>query len=221
MRDTAQPKHSMERTTAMITSTLLSTLNPKLSAAEAEATAKHLQAAADRFQINTPLRIAHFLSQLAHESGFKPLSENLNYTKERLVQVWPKRFTSLELAAQYERNPEKLANFVYATVNGNSQPGDGFAYRGRGFIQITGRGNYARYGKMINVDVVAKPDAALSTEVSALLAAAYWSDRGCNTTADAGDSQDVVAKVTKLVNGGQLGLDDRLAKFRTCMQALH
>jgi putative chitinase len=205
----------------MITADVLCSLNPKLDATTAATTAQSLQKAADKFGINTRLRVAHFLAQLAHESGFQARAENLSYSKERLVQVWPKRFTSIEAAAPYERNPEKLANYVYATVNGNSQPGDGFAYRGRGFIQLTGRGNYARYGKMVGVDVVSAPDLAMKVEVSALLAAAYWDAAGCNKAADLGESQDAVVKVTKLVNGGTVGLEDRLNKFQKCLQTLH
>ncbi|HLL52651.1 MAG TPA: glycoside hydrolase family 19 protein [Myxococcaceae bacterium] len=205
----------------MITAEVLRSLNPKLDATTAATTAQSLQKAADKFGINTRLRVAHFLAQVAHESGFQAKAENLSYSKERLVQVWPKRFTSIEAAAPYERNPEKLANYVYATVNGNSQPGDGFAYRGRGFIQLTGRGNYARYGKMVGVDVVSAPDLAMKVEVSALLAAAYWDAAGCNKAADLGESQDAVVKVTKLVNGGTVGLEDRLTKFQKCLQTLH
>lgn len=207
----------------MITAQLLRSLSPKLDASSAEAVAPHLQIAAEQFEINTSRRMAHFLAQLAHESGFRPVAENLNYSAEGLRKTWPKVFTE-QLALECQRNPERIANLAYQSSTlgprlGNTQPGDGFKFRGRGFIQITGRGNYTRYGELIHHDLTGNPDLALQADVSALVAAAFWKDNGLNRLADTGDSE-VVHAITQRVNGGTNGLDERIRYFQLAAQAL-
>lgn len=146
----------------MITPQLLQQLCPGLDPGTAALSAPRLQTAAERFGINTRLRMAHWLAQLAHESGFKPAVENLNYNAQRLTQVWPSRFPTLASAQRCAHNPEALANTVYAgrLGNGGAESGDGFMFRGRGFLQITGRSNYAKYGKLIGIDLIAQPELA-------------------------------------------------------------
>lgn len=154
--------------------------------------------------INTRLRVIHFLAQICHESGFVPRAENLNYsTTARLQQVWPSRFASAIDAANYVRNPEKLANRVYADRmgNGDEASGDGWRYRGRGWIQLTGRANYEAFG------LSGDPDALLTTDGAAKSAVLFWGSKHLNTLAEADDA----VTITKRINGGTVGLSDRLA----------
>jgi putative chitinase len=203
----------------MITAQLIRSLQPKLDPKVAETVAQSLQAAATRFDITNKHRVAHFLAQLAHESGFRPVSEDLHYSAERLRALWPKRFTE-QLALECQRNPERIANTAYGTRLGNTQPGDGYRFRGRGFIQLTGRDNYTKYGQMIGKDLVGNPDLALQVEVSALVAAAMWRDKGCNQDADKGEADEVVEAITQKVNGGKNGLEERREYFHRAQQAL-
>jgi len=168
----------------------------------------HLNRAMEAFAINTRTRQCMFLAQLACESKFKIATEDLLYSAERLVAVWPKRFTAAT-APSYARNPEKLANFIYANGNGNGNEssGDGWRFRGRGYIQLTGRGNYAKYGRLIGVDLIAQPDVAATPEIASRVAGAYWEDRGLNELADKNDFREI----TRRINGGYLGLPERLA----------
>lgn len=159
-----------------------------------------------RFDITTPLRVAHLVGQLMHESGALTLiSENLNYSARRLTEVWPSRFPTIKDAVPYERNPQKLGDKVYGGRMGNTTPGDGWKYRGRGLIQITGRNNYQRFGKMLGINLVEHPDLAVDPKYSLALAAAFFRDRGCNAWADADD----IENVTRRINGGTIGLRDR------------
>jgi len=174
----------------------------------AVAIAPMLQAAADEFEINTPRRIACWLGELHHESqGFTRLTENLNYSALRLTVVWPKRFPTTEDAEPYARNPEKLANKVYGLRFGNTEPGDGWRYRGRGFTGLTFKDNYRSIGPMIGEDLVTNPDRAADPRVAARIAGAYWVSKGLNALADKRD----VAAITKAIQGGSLGLSERLA----------
>lgn len=169
----------------------------------------------DKFKINTSLRLAHFLSQCAHESGnFKATVEGLNYSKEALMKTWPKRFPEA-LATQCARNPEKIANVAYANRMGNGTPesGEGYKYRGRGYIQLTGKVNYQAFDKVVEEDIVAKPE-LVATKYPLLSAAWFWNNAVLNAKADKGSTDDVVTAVTKVINGGTHGLDDRLAKFK-------
>ncbi|RKH68288.1 glycoside hydrolase family 19 protein [Corallococcus llansteffanensis] len=207
----------------MITRQLLCTLQPKLDPNDAETVARHLQAAATRFEINSRSRVAHFLAQLAHESGFRPVEENLNYSAEGLRRTWPTIFTE-QLALESMRNPERIANTAYQSTRlgprlGNTEPGDGFRFRGRGFIQITGRSNYKKYGELIGHNIVDNPDLALLVDVSSLVAAAFWHENGLNRLADRAGFEAVEA-ITKKINGGKHGLEERWRHFQLAAKAL-
>lgn len=158
------------------------------------------------FGITTPRRVAHFLGQISHESaGFKHVEENLNYSALRLCQVWPSRFPNAAAAASCARNPEALANNVYGGRMGNTKPGDGWLFRGRGYIQLTGRENYTKFAKITGLDLVNNPDLAAQPGAAVRIAAAYWADRGCNELAD----KDDISTITRKINGGQNGMIDR------------
>lgn len=175
---------------------------------DAEVVAPALSAAAEERQIDTARRLSHWLGQLVVESaGLSRMVENLSYSAERLCAVWPRRFPSIEAARPYARNPEALAAKVYGNRMGNTQPGDGYRFRGRGFTQITGRENFARYGQMIGVDLIGHPDLAADPVTAARLAAAYWWAHGLNALADADD----IEAITRAINGGVTGLNERKA----------
>lgn len=171
---------------------------------------------AAKFQINTPLRLAHFLAQCGHESGgFRLTQENLNYSAKGLNGIFKKYFPTEAAAAAYARNPQKIANKVYGNRmgNGDEASGDGFKFRGRGYIQLTGKDNYTAFGKSIGEDMTANPDKVASTY--ALLSAAwFFSKNGLHKIADEGASDAVVTKITKRVNGGTIGLADRIKHFK-------
>jgi len=169
-----------------------------------------------KFAINTPLRLAHFLSQCGHESGgFKVVKENLNYRAKGLRAIFGKYFPDDATALLYERKPEKIANIVYASRmgNGDKASGDGYKFRGRGYIQLTGKDNYTAFGKATGVDILANPD-LVATKYPLLSAAWYWNSRKLNAVADQGATDAVVTKATKLVNGGTIGLADRIKHFK-------
>lgn len=165
-----------------------------------------LAAEARRCEINTPSRVSHWLAQLHHESaGFTRTEESLSYSAKRLTEVWPGRFPALSLAAPFARNPQALANKVYAGRMGNDQPGDGWKYRGRGFIQITGKDGYRRASEWTGLDLVKDPDMAAMPLHACRIAADYWRALGLNAFADAGD----IKGITTRINGGLTGLDER------------
>ena len=167
-----------------------------------------------KFEINTSLRLAHFLAQAGHESGgFRLTQENLNYSAKGLVGLFGKYFTTTS-AKDYERKPEKIANVIYANRMGNgpSTSGDGWRFRGRGYIQLTGRDNYTAFGKSIGIDIPANPD-VVATEYALSSAAWFWWKNGLNKLADLGPTTEVVTKITKRVNGGTIGLQDRIKHF--------
>jgi putative chitinase len=171
---------------------------------------------AAKFQINTPLRLAHFLAQCGHESGgFKATSENLNYSAKGLVGTFKKYFPTEAAALPYERKPEKIANKVYASrmANGSEASGDGYKFRGRGYIQLTGKDNYTQFGKAIGEDVLSNPD-IVSGKHALLSAAWFWSKNGLNNLSDGGSTDAVVTTITKRVNGGTIGLADRIKHFK-------
>jgi putative chitinase len=163
---------------------------------------------------DTPLRIAHFMAQVLHESGGLTIQfENLNYSADRLPMVWPSRFNPtgpLDPNA-YAHNPQKLANEVYGGRMGNTNPDDGFTYRGRGLLQLTGKDSYREATTRLRAsnpdapDLVANPDEVISSSWCVAIAAAEWAACGCNTFAD----QDDVTKVTRAINGGTIGLSER------------
>ena len=168
----------------------------------------------DKYQINTPKRQACFLGQCMHESGgFKFLRENLNYSAKALMATWPSRFPDADVAEKYERQPEKIANKVYGGRMGNTEDGDGWKYIGRGLIQLTGRDNYTAFGKSIGEDVCANPQVV--AEKYALLSAAWFFNKNkLHIMADGGATDAVVTSITKRVNGGTIGLPDRIKHFK-------
>jgi putative chitinase len=175
-----------------------------------------INAATQRFEINTPTRLAAFLAQLAHESSETTrLSEGLSYSKvEYLQKAWPTRFPTPASAAPYLNQPQKLANFVYAGrgSNGNPASGDGYRYRGRGLFQLTSRDNYRLAGKALNLPLVDNPDLVLQPEVAALTAAHFWQSLGLNMLADHQPGDDDVKDFEKIsirINGGRNGLPER------------
>jgi putative chitinase len=163
-----------------------------------------------KYEINTLQRQACFIGQCMHESGgFKQLNENLNYGAKGLVGTWPSRFPNLEYAAEFERKPELIANKVYGGRMGNNEEGDGWKYHGRGLIQLTGKENYENCGAGIGVDLVNEPDLLATPEYAALSAGWFWNKKGLNALADNMD----IETMTKRINGGTIGLDDRKAKI--------
>lgn len=169
---------------------------------------------AEKFGVNTPIRLAHFLAQTGHESGgFKITTENLNYSAKGLCGIFKKYFTP-ESAAEYQRKPEKIANIVYANRmgNGNQASGEGYKFRGRGYIQLTGKTNYQAFDKTVEDNIEANPD-LIATKYPLLSAAWFWSKNGLNAIADQGATDEVVTKITKKVNGGTIGLPDRIKHF--------
>jgi putative chitinase len=171
---------------------------------------------AAKFQINTPLRLAHFLAQCGHESGgFKATQENLNYSAKGLAGIFKKYFPTEAAAAPYARNPQKIASKVYGgrMGNGPESTGEGYKFRGRGYIQLTGKENYTAFGKSIGEDMVANPD-KVASQYALLSAAWFFSKNGLHKMADEGASDTVVTKITKRVNGGTIGLPDRIKHFK-------
>jgi putative chitinase len=174
----------------------------------------------DKYQINTPKRQACFIGQTMHESGsFKFTKENLNYSAKALMATWPSRFPDLATATQYERQPEKIANKVYSGRMGNTEDGDGAKYIGRGLIQVTGKENYTHCGEALGVDLVANPQLLEEPRYAALSAGWFWNKKGLNALADEGTSNSFEV-MTKRINGGLLGLDDRKSKIIEALKAL-
>jgi len=162
-----------------------------------------------KWGINTPRQQAAFIGQCAHEcGGFKKLEEGLSYSAERLMVVWPKRFPTLESAKPYARNGKALANKVYANRMGNRDEasGDGGRFIGRGCIQLTGASSYYQAGKALGVDLWANPELVSTPKYAALTAGWFWATHKCNEVAEDGDW----VKLTKIINGGTVGLDDRI-----------
>jgi len=170
---------------------------------------------AAKFEINTPLRLAHFLAQCGHESGgFKLVQENLNYGAKGLRGLFGKYFPDDAKALLYERKPEKIANLIYGGRMGNgAEPtGEGWKYHGRGYIQLTGKDNYIAFGKSINEDIANNPD-LVATKYPLLSAAWFFTKNGLHKLADGGPTESVVTAITKRVNGGTIGLDQRIKEF--------
>jgi len=170
----------------------------------------------EKFAVNTPLRLAHFLAQCGHESGgFKLTQENLNYSAKGLMGIFKKYFPTLALANAYQRQPQKIANRVYASRMGNGPEasGEGYKFRGRGYIQLTGKQNYTAFDATVPESIVDNPD-LVATKYPLASAAWFWSKNGLNKIADEGATDAVVTKVTKRVNGGTIGLPDRIKHFK-------
>lgn len=171
-----------------------------------------IQSACAEFQINTPKQIAAFIAQTAHESaGYTRLTENLNYSAEALMRVWPKRFPTKTVADAFARNPELIANQVYSSRMGNGpvQSGDGWKFIGRGLKQLTGRDNYTRCGNALGFKLVESPEMLLRPVGASRSAGWFWRVNDCGPLADAGEFE----KLTKRINGGLIGLEDRKARY--------
>jgi putative chitinase len=168
----------------------------------------------EKFQINTPLRLAHFLAQCGHESGgFKATQENLNYSADGLKKIFPKYFPG-NIAESYARNPEKIASKVYGgrMGNGGEETKEGYKFRGRGYIQLTGKENYTSFAKSIGEDTVSNPD-LVATKYALASAGWFFSKNGLNAISDKGADNATVTAVTKRVNGGTIGLSERIKEF--------
>ena len=173
----------------------------------------------ERFGINTPKQQAAWIGQCGHECGnFRILEENLNYKAATLMKLWPKRFPTLEVANQYAGDPKKIANMVYANRMGNRDEasGDGYRFRGRGCIQTTGSANYFHAGKALGVDFIMQPELVATPQYAALTAGYFWSTHGLNALAEAGDHK----AITRRINGGLIGYEDRLAHTNQSLAVL-
>ena len=170
-----------------------------------------------RYNINTTQRQASFIGQCQHESNnFRTLEENLHYSADGLMRTWPSRFPSADVAQQYANNPEKIANKVYAGRMGNTEEGDGWKYHGRGVIQLTGRENYERCGTAISADLINQPQLLVEPHYAVLSAGWFWNRAGLNALADSKDYDTM----TKRINGGLNGQDDRKAKIAKAISVL-
>lgn len=173
-----------------------------------------------RFNILTPIQQASFIGQAGHESGnFRMLEENLNYRAETLMKVWPKRFPTLEFAKQYEKNPKKIANSVYANRMGNRDEasGDGYRFRGRGLFQLTGHAGYFHAGQALGEDFVMQPELVATPKYAAMTAGWFWNTHKLNQYADRTD----FLMMTKKINGGTIGLDDRIKHINHALDILN
>ena len=167
------------------------------------------------YKVNTLLRLSHFLAQCGHESAnFRAVKENLNYSADGLNKTFKKYFPTLESAKDYARQPERIASKVYANRmgNGNEASKDGFKYAGKGFIQLTGKANYLEFDKSVPEDIMANPE-LVATKYPLASAAWFWNKNGLNEIADKGATDAVVKSITKRVNGGTIGLADRIQHF--------
>jgi putative chitinase len=173
-----------------------------------------------RFNIITPLQQASFIGQCGHECGnFKILEENLNYRAETLMKLWKSRFPTIEIANEYARNPKKIANKVYASRMGNrdESSGDGFRFRGRGCIQLTGHANYFHAGQACGEDFVMNPDLVATPKYAAMTAGWFWDTHKLNKFADIRD----FTMMTKKINGGTIGLNDRIKHINHALEVLN
>lgn len=202
-----------------ITIKLLQSLCPKTKAVVLQKYIEPLAEVTEHYDINTPERLAAFLAQIAHESGgFTAVKENLNYSAKGLMTTFKKYFPNEELAKQYERKPEKIANRVYASRmgNGNEASGEGFRFCGRGLIQLTGKQNYSRLAKDLDM-TLDELISFLETPVGAVTSAAwFWDNNNLNKYADSGD----FVMLTKRINGGTIGLADRKHHYEVALGLL-
>lgn len=181
----------------------------------------HMTNVVTKYNITNPLRLAHFMAQIAHETGnFKAVVENLNYSAESIVRVFPKYFKDangkidMVLVNKYARNPEKLGSRVYGNRmgNGNEASKEGYIFRGRGYLQVTGKVNYEAFSKFIGEDCVANPD-LVATKYPMDSAIWFFDRNKIWTICDKGAAKEVVTSVRRIVNGGEIGLDDCISKF--------
>lgn len=186
-------------------------INPELAPA--------FNATFERWGIQTLRQQAAFIGQCGHESGnFRVLEENLNYAADRLMKIWPRRFPTIEVAQPYHRNPRKIANKVYGGRMGNrgEESDDGWRFRGSGWVQLTGHDNFFHFGKAMGMDFVMKPDLVRTPEYAAQSAGWFWATHNCNQIADSGDWK----ALTRRINGGEIGLADRIKHTQHSMQVL-
>jgi putative chitinase len=170
-----------------------------------------------KYDISTPQRQACFIGQCAHESGnFKTLQENLNYSAEGLMKTWPSRFPTKDIADQYARQPAKIAGKVYNGRLGNTSEEEASNFLGRGLIQLTGKENYANCGTALGIDLIGNPNLLTDPKYAALSAGWFWNKKGLNALADSKDFETM----TKRINGGLIGLDDRKVKITKALQVL-
>jgi putative chitinase len=170
-----------------------------------------------KYDISTPQRQSAFIGQCAHESGnFKALQENLNYSAEGLMKTWPSRFATKEIADQYARQPAKIAGKVYNGRLGNTSEEEAAKFLGRGLIQLTGKENYANCGTALGVDLIGNPNLLTEPKYAAISAGWFWNKKGLNALADSSDFETM----TKRINGGLIGLDDRKAKIAKALSVL-
>ena len=204
----------------MLTEAQLRQILPLLPLPKLQQCLPHLNTAMQVYEVNTVARSAAFVAQTAHESAqYTRMLESLFYTKAAgLMATWPKRFPTEASALPYVRNEEKLGNFVYANRmgNGDGASGDGFRYRGRGIIQLTGREKYRVTGEALAIDLVANPELAQTPEIAFKAAGLFWKSAGLNELADVGDFKTI----TQRINGGQNGADERLKYFETAKRVL-
>ena len=195
----------------MVTLAQLEMLYPRAASGHLASFASQATALFNEFGIaQLPNRLHFFLAQIGHESGgLSIIEENMNYRAQRIIQVWPSRFPTIDSALPFAGNSERLGNNVYANRLGNGPPesGDGFRYRGRGYIQITGKDGYKEVGARAGIDLVTKPERAFAPADSLHVACAFWRWKDLNTLSDTGD----FTKVTRRINGGTIGIPDRLA----------
>ena len=178
-----------------------------------------LEQALPDYDINSPQRIAAFMAQCSHESGnFKFLKENLNYRAESLCRVWPRYFPNIDVAKQYAQQPEKIANRAYGgrMGNGPEETGDGWKFCGRGLIQLTGRSNYQAFADSIETNIDDIPEYLQTFEGAVQSACWFWENNNLNQWADKGD----MLTLTKKINGGTLGLDDRIKHYQHALHVL-
>jgi len=202
----------------MLTRAFFEDLYPRGPTAHLDALAAQADTLFARFEITSGNRQNFLLAQIGHESGGLTVTEeNMRYRAERIVEVWPSRFADVEAAQPFANNSSKLGNFVYADRMGNGPPasGDGFRFRGRGYIQITGRDNYAEVGARTGLDLVASPDLAFNAAHALHVACAFWAWRGLSALCDTGD----FVRVTRRINGGTIGMADRRAWLDKVLKA--
>lgn len=203
----------------MITAEQLEQLNIKQDSVEWSQVLNDLL---PKYNVNSPQRIAAFIAQCSHESAyFTRLIENLNYSAKGLIATWPRRFTTTELANKYARQPEMIANFVYANRmgNGDEASGDGWKYRGRGLIQLTGKYNYDKFARQVGMNPENLDEVCyyLETKQGAAEAAClFWSNKNLNDYADVDD----IKGMTKVINGGLLGLAEREENYTKALTVL-